>query len=298
MIIDQGHETMEGASGDDWIACAQSMRAYLRFSLLGGVMANHIRRLGYGARVHSVVDEEVLQPPLLLLAGLGELSRIGEVILNPFLGPRLKSGVITTDMPMQHDMPINFGLQKFCESCNKCARECPSGAITAGPKRMFNGYEIWKSDSQKCTTYRIGQKNGAMCGRCMKTCPWNLEGLFAERPFRWAAMHLPATAPVLAKLDDLLGNGSINPVKKWWWDLEMENDGPFLPSKHPVNARELQTGIKLKSEDQTLAVYPRPDCAAAVQLAVSDGSRGRNFGPPRDDRGEGIQTPPRRRGAA
>ena len=39
MIIDQGYETMEGASGDDWIAVAQSMRAYLRFSLLGGVIA-------------------------------------------------------------------------------------------------------------------------------------------------------------------------------------------------------------------------------------------------------------------
>ena len=33
MIIDQGYETMEGASGDDWISVAQSMRAYLRFSL-------------------------------------------------------------------------------------------------------------------------------------------------------------------------------------------------------------------------------------------------------------------------
>ena len=258
MIIDQGHETMEGASGDDWIACAQSMRAYLRFSLLGGVVAEHIRRLGYGARVHSVVDEEVLQPPLLLLSGLGELSRIGEVILNPFLGPRLKSGVITTDMPMLHDQPIDFGLQKFCAVCNKCARECPSGAITAGPKRMFNGYEIWKSDSQKCTTYRVAQKNGAMCGRCMKTCPWNLEGLFSETPFRWAAMHMPSSARGLAKLDDMLGKGGINPVKKWWWDLEMVDDGPFLPTKHPVNSRELQTQIKLRAEDQTLAVYPAP----------------------------------------
>ena len=33
VLIDQGHETMEGASGDDWISVAQSMRAYLRFSL-------------------------------------------------------------------------------------------------------------------------------------------------------------------------------------------------------------------------------------------------------------------------
>lgn len=258
MIIDQGFETMEGASGDDWISVAQSMRAYLRFSLLGGVIAKHIRNLGYEAKAHTVLDGDVLQPPLLLLSGLGEVSRIGEVILNPFLGPRLKSGVVTTTMPMTHDQPIDFGLQRFCESCNKCARECPSGAITAGPKLMFNGYEIWKSDSQKCATYRITTEGGAMCGRCMKTCPWNLEGLFAEKPFRWAATKLPGAAPLLARLDDAAGRGGLNSVKKWWWDLEIEEDGGYRPAKAPVNTRGLQKDLDLKYEDQTLAVYPAP----------------------------------------
>ena len=256
MIIDQGYETMEGASGDDWISVAQSMRAYLRFSLLGGVIAKHIRSLGYGAKAHTVLDGEVVQPPLLLLSGLGEVSRIGEVILNPFLGPRLKSGVVTTNMPLAHDKPIDFGLQAFCEACNKCARECPSGAITAGPKLMFNGYEIWKSDSQKCATYRITTPGGAMCGRCMKTCPWNLEGLFAEKPFRWAAMNVPALAPALARLDDRLGNGGLNPIKKWWWDIGIEEDGGYRPAREAVNARDLQRELDLKYEDQTLAVYP------------------------------------------
>ena len=256
MIIDQGYETMEGASGDDWVAVAQSMRAYLRFSLLGGVIAKQIRNLGYKAKAHTVMDGEVLQPPLLLLAGLGEVSRIGEVILHPLLGPRLKSGAVTTDMPLAHDKPIDFGLQKFCESCNKCARECPSGAITAGPKLMFNGYEIWKSDSQKCTTYRITTEGGAMCGRCMKTCPWNLEGLFAEKPFRWAAMNMPAAAPILAKLDDKVGNGGLNDHKKWWWDIEVKDDGGYRKPAQPVNRRDLQLDLDLKYEDQTLAVYP------------------------------------------
>jgi len=256
MIIDQGFETMEGASGDDWIAVAQSMRAYLRFSLLGGVIAKQIRNLGYSAKAHTVLDGEVLQPPLLLLSGLGEVSRIGEVILNPLLGPRLKSGVVSTDMPLAHDQPIDFGLQNFCENCNKCARECPAGAITAGPKRMFNGYEIWKSDSQKCTTYRITTEGGAMCGRCMKTCPWNLEGLFSEKPIRWAASNFSAAAPMLARLDDKLGNGGLNDLKKWWWDLELKPGAGYqLPAK-PVNRRELQTDLDLKFEDQTLAVYP------------------------------------------
>lgn len=256
MIVDQGFDSMEGSSGDDWISVALSMRAYLRFSLLGGVVAKQLRNLGYKAKAHTVIDGEVLQPPLLLLSGLGEVSRIGEVILNPYLGPRLKSGAVTTNLPMQHDKPIDFGLQSFCNSCKKCARECPSGAITAGPKLMFNGYEIWKSDSQKCATYRVTTPGGAMCGRCMKTCPWNLEGVLSDAVFRWTAMKIPGTAPALAKLDDMLGRGSLNPVKKWWWDLEIQEDGAYRPTDKPVNARELQKDLNLQYEDQTLAVYP------------------------------------------
>ena len=54
------------------------------------MIAQHIRNLGYSARAHTVMDGEVLQPPLLLLSGLGEVSRIGEVILNPYLGPAIE----------------------------------------------------------------------------------------------------------------------------------------------------------------------------------------------------------------
>lgn len=256
LLLDQGHETMEGASGDDWVSSAQSMRAYLRFSLLGGVVAEQIRRLGYSARVHSVLDGEVLLPPLQLLAGLGEVSRIGDVILNPFLGPRLKSGAVTTSMPMAHDKPIDFGLQNFCNSCQKCARECPSGAITAGPKVMYNGYEIWRTDAEKCTRYRLTNASGSMCGRCMKTCPWNLEGLFSDAAFRWMAMNAPASAKTLARLDDQLGRGDINPVKKWWWDIELSDDGSHFIKAKDVRRRGLVRELDLKPEEQTLAVYP------------------------------------------
>ena len=256
MLYDQGYDTMEGASGDDWISVAQSMRAYLRFSLIGGVIAEQIRRLGYSARVHSVLDSDLLQPPLLLLSGLGEVSRIGEVILNPFLGPRLKSGVVSTSMPLAHDRPIDFGLQRFCESCNKCARECPSGAITAGPKLMYNGYEIWKSDAEKCARYRLTNAAGGMCGRCMKTCPWNLEGLFADESFRWMAINVPRSAKVLAKLDDSLGRGSINPVKKWWWDIELDRQTGRYVQAARTNERGLNVDLKIDYDDQTLAVYP------------------------------------------
>ncbi|MFQ6026742.1 MAG: Fe-S protein, partial [Dehalococcoidia bacterium] len=153
MLIDQGFETMEGSSGDDWISSAQSYRAYLKGSTIALAVADYIRSLGYEARGHTNADSEVLHIPLTLLAGLGELSRIGEVVLNPFLGPRFKTSIVTTNLPLAVDKPIDFGLQDFCNQCLKCARECPCGAIPFGDKVMFNGYEMWKPDAERCTRY-------------------------------------------------------------------------------------------------------------------------------------------------
>jgi len=256
VMIDQGYDTMDGASGDDWISSAQSMRTYMRAALVCGIVGRHLRNLGYSATAHSAADSDVIQTPLVLLAGLGEVSRIGETILNPFLGPRLKTGIMTTDFPMTPDRAIDFGLQNFCNSCNKCARECPSGAISSGPKVMFNGYEIWKADTAKCTQYRTTNLGGAMCGRCMKTCPWNLEGLVREAPFRWAAMHIPRAARWLARLDDKLNRGAINPVRKWWWDIARDPADGRIKKAEQTNARGLNKHLDLKRENQTLAMYP------------------------------------------
>ncbi|MCH2505569.1 MAG: hypothetical protein MK125_08445 [Dehalococcoidia bacterium] len=108
LVIDQGFETMEASSGDDWISGSQSFRAYLKGSTIACCVAGYIRKLGYEARTHTNTDSEVLHNPLTMLAGLGELSRIGEVVLDPFLGPRFKPAVITTNLPMAVAQPIAF----------------------------------------------------------------------------------------------------------------------------------------------------------------------------------------------
>ena len=258
ILVNQGHETMDGASGDDWVGSAQGMRAYMRSTLVSGVVAAHIRSLGYSARTHSVIDQDVLQIPLMLLSGLGELGRLGEVVLNPFIGPSSKSSVITTDMPLAVDAPIDFGLQDFCEQCNKCARECPCNAIPFGDKIMFNAYEMWKPDMVKCAQYRATNVGGTMCGRCTKTCPWNLEGVVKERPALWSAINLPFTRGWLAKLDDKLGNGEMNPVKKWWWDLDMDDEENIVLGRR-TNERPLFFRRSIRPERQILGCYPAED---------------------------------------
>ena len=54
MLIDQGFDTMEGASGDDWISGCQSMRGYLRGAQIAGVMAQFLREQGVKTRAHTM----------------------------------------------------------------------------------------------------------------------------------------------------------------------------------------------------------------------------------------------------
>ena len=255
MLLDQGYETMEGASGDDWISACQSMRAYLRGAEIAGIMAAHCRRMGYSARAHSNAHSEVIHNPCILMAGLGEVSRIGDTILNPFIGPRSKSVVFTTDLPMAVDRPINFNLQNFCESCKKCARECPCNAIPFGPKVMFNGYEIWKADVEKCTKYRVTNMKGSACGRCMKMCPWNREDTVEAEQWMWQAIRHPEQAKMLADQDDFDGNGARNPVKRWWFDLEVV-DGIAVHPVAGINERDLDFGRIRLADKQKLAMFP------------------------------------------
>ncbi len=262
MLIDQEYDTMEGASGDDFISGAQSMRAYMRGAVVSGVMAEHLRALGFSSRAQTNADSEVLQIPLILLAGLGELSRIGELVLNPFVGPRFKSVVMTTDMPLVPDKPIDFGLQYFCTNCRKCARECPCDAITWGDKVMFNGYEMWKLDAERCARYRLTNQRGLACGRCMKTCPLNKvvtwDGPLATQVASWLGINArwakPYLVPIATRLDDWLGHGIRNPHKKWWLDLEIV-DGVCVEPRKGVNKRDLDLKRFIDAKTQKIAYY-------------------------------------------
>ena len=256
MLIDQGYETMDGASGDDWISASQSMRAYLRGAEIAGIMAAHCRRMGFSSRSHSNAHSEVIHNGAILMAGLGEVSRIGDTLLNPFIGPRSKSVVFTTDLPLQPDRPIDFGLQDFCSQCRKCARECPCNAITFGPKVMFNGYEIWKADVEKCTKYRVTQKRGSACGRCMKMCPWNREDTVQSRHLAELSINVPQARAAIIRMDDELQNGKRNLIKRWWFDLEVIDGVAQVPSSG-TNERDLTLGRDSKlMEVQKLAMFP------------------------------------------
>lgn len=132
-------------------------------------LALYIRMLGFSARAHHFSNYQVLAVPIAVDCGLGELSRAGYLLTKEF-GLGLRLSIVTTDLPMETDRPVDIGVQSFCDTCRICAEECPSGAIPKGGKEVFNGVRKWKLDEEKC--YAYWHVNSTDCGICMSACPW------------------------------------------------------------------------------------------------------------------------------
>ena len=230
ILVDQDWKTTSAFTGSDWISNSMSFLSYSTSGFIACILAEYIRQLGYTARAHHAMNYQVVVPPILLWAGLGEMCRIGDVVLNPFLGPRFKAAVVTTNLPLDVDKPIDFGLQDFCHKCGKCARECPAQAIDYGDKVIHNGYEKWAADIQKCTSMRVGNQHGSGCGTCIKVCPWNKPDTPFHRGVNWMMRHVPMTRRFAIWANDFMGYGRPKPNRKWWFDLELK-DGKYKSHK-------------------------------------------------------------------
>lgn len=223
LVMGKDYRTVNASNGYDWIVDSISFQAYQRTALAAHTIARYIRRLGYRAAPQHVRRYQVLVPPLLLWAGIGEVSRAG-IILNPFLGLNYKAAVVLTDLPLLPDKPIDFGLQDFCQHCGICAEMCPSKAIPTGDKVMYNGYETWKLDEQRCGTFFLTNKKGAGCGRCVKACPFTRPTTWPHNMVRWLVSRFGAARRLAIKADNIIGRGETNEEERWWFDLE-EVDG-------------------------------------------------------------------------
>jgi reductive dehalogenase len=215
------------SNGYDWMGDPISFQAYQHLGMVAETMANYVRRLGWDASAQygpSFVNRyTVLLPPLLLAAGVGEVSRAG-IILNPYLGLAFKAAVVLTNMPLVPDQPIDFGLQRFCQNCKICAKNCPSKAIPMGNKVMYNGYETWKLNTQRCASFNFTNKKGTMCNACVKSCPWSNSNTWPHNLVRELVMNVPLTQPIAIRSAQILQKGISLLEEKWWFDMEYVDD--------------------------------------------------------------------------
>lgn len=182
----------------------ESARQYLLAAEISVQLARRIREMGYSARAHvSDSNYQIMLPPVAQDAGLGELGRMGYLI-SPRLGARVRLGAITTDIPLEIDHPVSFGVNEFCETCKKCAINCPSAAISHEDKSTVRGIHKWPIDVERCVRY--WRLIGTDCGLCMRVCPYSHPRTFYHNLVR-AGIHRSSFARTVSVWGDDLFYG-------------------------------------------------------------------------------------------
>jgi hypothetical protein len=173
---------------------------YLDTTVIALTLARYITRLGFRARAHVDANYQVMCVPVAVDAGLGELGRLG-LLITPRFGPRVRLAVVSTDMPLEPDRPLVFGVQRFCRICSKCAVNCPSDSVAADDKVKVRGVEKWQSAQESC--YHYWRRCGSDCGICVKVCPYAHARSPAHDLVRWLVSRNPLARRLAFWGDDL-----------------------------------------------------------------------------------------------
>jgi reductive dehalogenase len=179
----------------------ESAQQYLESGRIAVQVAHFIRRSGYSAKAHIDGNYEVVCPLVARDAGLGEIGRMG-LLMTPGFGPRVRIAVVTTELPMLTDEPLNdYSTIDFCIKCKKCAVACPSKAISFEDIQRIDGVERWQINQEDCFTYWC--TTGTDCGRCVSVCPYSHPDNILHNIVRCGNKNSSLFRSLAVKLDDV-----------------------------------------------------------------------------------------------
>ncbi len=211
-------------------------------------LAQYIRSLGY--RAVACQNDTTLAIPYAIQAGLGEYGRNGLLITKEF-GPRVRLGRVLTDMPLESDKPIRFGVTETCESCRRCANNCPPQAIDHGSPSTYRfsrsnlqGVKKWTTDAEKCFKFWVAR--GTDCANCIRTCPYNKDySRWRFRVLRWALGT--RLRKIALKVDDWLGLHHQMPAESWWSGRKKDPAPVEIAQGHGLVAEKVANQERVKA---------------------------------------------------
>ncbi len=193
----------------------ESADQYMQAGAIATQVAVFIRNLGWAAEAHIDANYKVICPLVARDAGLGEIGRMG-LLMTPELGPRVRLGVITTDLPVNTDQQgFDAAVLHFCSICKKCAEICPPGAIPKGGREGEQGNKRWRLDSESCFTYWCA--TGTDCGQCMRVCPYSHPNTLMHNLVRRGIKNSVIFRHFALKMDDLLYGRKPKPMPPSSW---------------------------------------------------------------------------------
>ncbi|MBD3405121.1 MAG: reductive dehalogenase [Candidatus Lokiarchaeota archaeon] len=214
------------ATSPTFAAQAASSIGYSKMAFVEIQLSSLIRRMGYTAIACG--NDVALSVPLAIDAGLGQYGRHGLLITKEF-GPRVRLAKILTDMPLIPDSPDRGFCEaviRFCETCKKCAKECPSQSISYDKERKWHGktksnnpgVKKWYVNAETCYNFWI--QNGGECSNCIRSCPYNKPNNILHRMVLWMVRHIPWMNRLIILMDDIVGYGQQIDSAKFWKKLK------------------------------------------------------------------------------
>ncbi len=146
------------------------MNTYDDLGIAANRIADFLKSNGYGAQAGHPLGGILLYPPLAQMAGIGWLGRHG-LIITPEFGSRVRLAAVLTSI---QNLPIaerneHSWIAEFCDACNQCVRDCPTGAILERPVEHENGL-VTQIVNEKCFPYFMEYYG---CTVCVKVCPFS-----------------------------------------------------------------------------------------------------------------------------
>jgi len=145
-------------------------QTYDSLGKIANILTEYLRKQGYGAQSGPAMSGLSIYPLLGEQASLGAIGKHG-LLISPKYGARQRIAVIYTSLDCNQTFENpHLWIKEFCNSCNKCIRNCPSQAIYQQRLKQSNGLET-SIDSDKCLESFI---NNHGCSICITECPFSL----------------------------------------------------------------------------------------------------------------------------
>ncbi len=217
VVIGQAMDPSLIATAPSALAGAATGLGYSQDVIVLLSIAQYIRNLGYSA-VPSMNDT-ALAIPYAIKAGLGEYGRHG-LVITPEHGSNVRFGKIFTNMPVDIDHPIRFGVEEMCNLCRACSDGCPSSAIPAGDPNdhlhnvsNIKGISKWSVDGEACFNYWA--KINSDCSVCIRVCPYTRDYDRWQNKL-WAKVAGSRLRRMALWWDRRQGQGARVSSKAWW----------------------------------------------------------------------------------
>ena len=183
MIEDAGYEAVPMGHQSDWRAIDN----------VGYLREDYSRPIAPGKAAPDVMINLRIAG---FLCGLGEIG-YSKMLLTPEFGPRVRVGIIITELELEPDPIIEPGT--LCNRCMACVRECPGNCIPTDRtiKENVGGYELEWADVDMLK-----------CGECFVGAERVKEGEFGNYHTDGKGTHKPShISPFYHKPDSVYNTG-------------------------------------------------------------------------------------------